>query len=350
MTHYLQCGKQGALLLRPYRNEDLVVRINIPHGCVVYFSREILGFETGNPKFPRCEHMHCNQGASVSWVMDLKLDIEAIESSTCSAIMAASRMQESENLDLEGRYGGDKWEPTHFTGSASRGVRFHPRLCTVLTNASGRIVLFCSKLRRNLVGFERDGVALDDILGRHNGITVQALEKWKHKGGLPIGVVRVFPFNHFAGLGFTSGQFAALIDSDPVANELMANLLTENSNLTASQEVEVTLFNNEGIVVGGPSLHDSLRAGKNQPGNKVRIPSLPRSMTHDGKSGAITAKMIHEGTIASRGEGLTIPKYRVSNMYTRQSEAEGHWLIRFTGVTTTRRGAIRKGLKKRKRS
>jgi hypothetical protein len=106
--HFLQRGKQGALLLHPYLNEVLVVRVNIPQGCVVYFSRKILGFETGNPQFPRCEHMHCNQGASVSWVIDLKLDIEKIESSTCSAIESASRMQAIENPDLEGRYGGDK--------------------------------------------------------------------------------------------------------------------------------------------------------------------------------------------------------------------------------------------------
>jgi hypothetical protein len=158
-----------------------------------------------------------------------------------------------------------------------------------------------------------------------------------------VGVLRVFRFKHFAGLGFTSGQFAAFIDADPERKEELANLLTENSNRTASQEVEITQFNEEGIVVGGPSLHDSLRAGKNKPGDKVRIPNLPRSMAQDGKKG-ITAKMIHAGTIASRGEGLTIPKY------TKQSEADGHWLIRFTGMTTTHREVTRKGMRKRKRS
>ena len=90
--------------------------------------------------------MHCNQGASVSWVIDLKLDIEKIESSTCSVIESASRMQAIENLDLEGRYGGDKWEPTHFTGSSSKTFYMKPRQCVVVMNASGRIVLFCSRI------------------------------------------------------------------------------------------------------------------------------------------------------------------------------------------------------------
>jgi uncharacterized Rossmann fold enzyme len=77
----------------------------------------------------------------------------------------------------------------------------------------------------------------------------------------------VFLFKHFAPWGFTSGQLAALVNEDPEAKELLANLLTENSNQTASQEVEITLFNKEGIVVGGPSLHDSISA-KHGPGTK----------------------------------------------------------------------------------
>ena len=170
-----------------------------------------------------------------------------------------------------------------------------------------------------------------------------------HTGRFPVSVLRVFPFKHFAGLGFTSGQFAALIDSDPERKEELANLLTENSNRTASQEVEITLFNKEGIVVGGPSLHDSLSVGKTRPGNKVRIPNLPSSMTQDGKQGAVTNKMIHAGTIASRGEGLTIPKYTRPKGLTHKQEADGHWLIRFTGMATTHREATRKGLSKRKR-
>jgi hypothetical protein len=157
-------------------------------------------------------------------------------------------------------------------------------------------------------------------------------------------VLRVFPFKHFAGLGLTSGQLAALIDADPEAEDMLANLLTENSNRTASQEVEITLFNSKGVVVGGPSLHDSIKSGiKKQPGNKVRIPNLPRSMAHNGSRG-VTTKMIKAGMIATRGEGLKIPKY------TKSSEADGHWLIRFTGVTTNRREATRKGVNKRKRS
>ena len=341
---YLQCGKQGAVLVRPFGNENLVVKVNIPHGCAVYMSKVILGFQAGNEQFPRCEHKHFNQGASISWVFQLRLDIKTIESSTCSAIEAASRMQAIENLDLEGRYGGDRWEPNHFTGSSSKTFYMKPRQSVLVTNASGRIVLFCNRIRQLTNGVERDGVSLFDIIGKQDGLSVQALERCSHTGGYVVGVLRDFLFKHFAGLGLTSGQLAALIDADPEAKELLANLLTENSNRTASQEVEITLFNEEGIVVGGPSLHDSLSAGKQRPGNKVRIPALPTSMTHDGKQGAITTKMIHAATIATRGEGLSIPKYTRKSNWTK---ADGHWLIRFTGVTTTHREVTRKGKRKR---
>jgi len=343
-AHWTQYGEHGVVHLRPV-GTDLEFRINIPPGCAVYMSREILGDDSGNAQFPRFEHKHFKFGALISWVLEIEnVDIEAIESSTCSAIMEASRRQDAMRLDLRGIFGGDKWNYSLYTASASRDERFRPREYTVLTNASGRIVLFCSRIQSLTNGVERDGVALFDIIGHQVGITVQALERCRHTGGYVVGVLRVFRFKHFAGLGFTSGQFAALIDADPEAKELLANLLTENSNQTASQEVEITLFNEEGIVVGGPSLHDSIAAGKTRPGNKVRIPNIPRSMAHDD-SRAITAKMIHAGTIATRGEGLSIPKY------TRNpSKADGHWLIRFTGVTTTRREVVRKGMSKRKRS
>ena len=343
-AHWTQHGEHGVVHLRPV-GTDLEFRINIPPGCAVYMSRGILGDDSGNAQFRRFEHKHFKFGARISWVLEIEnVDIETIESSTCSAIMEASRRQDAMRLDLRGIFGGDRWNYSLYTASASRDERFRPREYTVLTNASGRILLFCSRIHSLTNGVERDGVALFDIIGQHVGITVQALERCRHTGGYVVGVLRVFRFKHFAGLGFTSGQFAALIDADPERKEELANLLTENSNRTASQEVEITQFNEEGIVVGGPALHDSLRAGKNKPGDKVRIPNLPKSMTQDGKQGAVTAKMIHAGTIASRGEGLTIPKY------TRKQEADGHWLIRFTGVATTHREATRKGLSKRKRS
>ena len=341
-VHWTQYGEHGFVHLRPV-GTDLEFRINIPPGCAVYMSREILGDDSGNAQFPKFEHKHFKFGARISWVLEIEnIDIEAIESSTCSAIMEASRRQDAMCLDLRGIFGGDRWNYSLYTGSASRNENFKPRECTVVANEEGRPLLFCSRLRRNDEGFERDGVSLFDIIGKQDGLTVQGIERCSHTGGFVVGVLRVFRFKHFAGLGFTSGQFAALIDADPEAKELLANLLTENSNRTASQEVEVTLFNEEGIVVGGPSLHDSLSVGKKRPGNKLRIPALPTSMAHDG-SRAITNKMIHAGTIATRGEGLWIPKY------TTQSEADGHWLIRFTGVTTTRKEATRKGLSKRKR-
>jgi hypothetical protein len=271
-------------------------------------SRGILGDDSGNAQFPRFEHKHFKFGARISWVLEIEnVDIEAIESSTCSAIMEASRRQDAMRLDLRGIFGGDRWNYSLYTASASRDERFRPREYTVVTNASGRILLFCSRIQSLTNGVERDGVALFDILGGQDGLTVQGIERCRHTGGFVVGELRVFLFKHFAGLGFTSGQFAALIDADPEAKEELANLLTENSKQTASQEVEITLFDNDGIVKAGPSLHDSLRAGKNQPGNKVRIPNLPSSMTHDD-SRAITAKMIHAGTIATRGEGLKIPK------------------------------------------
>jgi hypothetical protein len=85
-------------------------------------------------------------------------------------------------------------------------------------------------------------------------------------------------------------------------------LQTENSNRTASQEIEITLFNKEGIVVGGPSIYDSTYAGtQNRDTNKVTIPNLPSSMAHGGST-TITNKMIRAGTIDSGGDGLWIPK------------------------------------------
>ena len=68
-------------------------------------------------------------------------------------------------------------------------------------------------------------------------------------------------------------------------------------------------------------------------------------MAHKG-SRTITNGMIHACTIDTKGVGLWIPKSTGG----RNSKADGHWLIRFTGVTTTHREATRKGWSKRRRS
>ena len=198
-AHWTQHGEHGVVHLRPV-GTDLEFRINIPPGCAVYMSREILGDDSGNAQFPKFEHKHFKFGARISWVLEIEnVDIEAIESSTCSAIMEASCRQDAMRLDLRGIFGGDRWNYSLYTGPTSRVAYMKPREYTVATNASGRIVLFCSRLRRNDEGFERDGVALFDILGQQDGLTVQGIERCSHTGGFVVGVLRVFRFKHFAG-------------------------------------------------------------------------------------------------------------------------------------------------------
>jgi hypothetical protein len=118
-----------------------------------------------------------------------------------------------------------------------------------------------------------------------------------------------------------------IIHADPEAKEELVNLLAKNSNRTATQQVSVTLFDNDDNIVGGPSLHDSLRAGwNNKDENEATLPShLP------GRKGRrITVEMIHEGTIDTKGEGLRIPKRNGSGKI-----QIGYTIVRFTGVTTT---------------
>jgi hypothetical protein len=92
-AHWTQYGEHGIVHLRPV-GTDLEFRINIPPGCAVYMSREILGDDSGNAQFPKFEHKHFKFGARISWVLEIEnVDIEAIESSTCSAIMEACKMQ-----------------------------------------------------------------------------------------------------------------------------------------------------------------------------------------------------------------------------------------------------------------
>jgi hypothetical protein len=62
-----------------------------------------------------------------------------------------------------------------------------PRQCTVVTNKDGRIVLFCSRIGLLTNGVERVGVSLEDIIGRQEGLTVQALERCSHTGGFRVG-------------------------------------------------------------------------------------------------------------------------------------------------------------------
>ena len=105
--HWTQYREHGAVHLRPV-GTDLEFRINIPPSCAVYMSRKILGYESGNPQFSRFEHKHFKDGARISWVFEIEdVNIEAIESSTCSAIMAASRRQDAMRLNLSGIFGGD---------------------------------------------------------------------------------------------------------------------------------------------------------------------------------------------------------------------------------------------------
>jgi hypothetical protein len=69
--HYLPHGKQGAICLRP-TNFGSEFKITIPPGSAVFMSREILGYESGNPQLPRFQHKHYNQGPSISWVTEIE--------------------------------------------------------------------------------------------------------------------------------------------------------------------------------------------------------------------------------------------------------------------------------------
>ena len=69
-VQYLSKGKQGAIHLRP-KGIGLEFKINIPHGTVVYMSREILGYDSGNSEFPFFQHKHLKQGASISCVFEV---------------------------------------------------------------------------------------------------------------------------------------------------------------------------------------------------------------------------------------------------------------------------------------
>ena len=80
---------------------------------------------------------------------------------------------------------------------------------------------------------------------------------------------------------------------------------------------------------------------KNKDENKATIPQLlPKSVT-GGKQSAITI-----GTIATKGEGLRIPKYSIGC----KPKPIGYTLVRFTGVTKSHREVVHETWNKRKHS
>lgn len=164
-------------------------------------------------------------------------------------------------------------------------------------------------------------------------------------GGYQVGGLRIVPLKVYDEWGYNMAQLSALVNADPEAKEELVNLLSENSKLTASQQISVKFFNNDGSVIG-PTLYDSLNAGiNNKDEDKVTLPKfMPKSMT-GGKKSRITIPMIHEGTIATKGEGLRIPKATQG----KYSKTIGYTLVRFTGVTKSHREVIREAwLNKRK--
>ena len=85
---------------------------------------------------------------------------------------------------------------------------------------------------------------------------------------------------------------------------------------------------------------------KNKDENKATIPQLlPKSVT-GGKQSAITIGTIHEGTIATKGEGLRIPKYSIGC----KPKPIGYTLVRFTGVTKSHREVVHETWNKRTHS
>ena len=271
--------------------------------------------------------------------------MNSIDRALSDAIHEATRIQDEENLDLDGIFAYPHWAPELFEGSASRNGTFSPRFPTVITTEEGIPLLVCSKLQRNAEGFERDGLALEDIIGLQNGLTKGAIEAAVSTGGYRFGSMLIVPLAVFDPLGYNMAQLSALVNEDPKAKEKLTELLSENSKRTASQQVSVEFFGNDGSVIG-PTLYDSLNAGiKNKDENKVTIPYLLKSVT-GGKQIPITIGMIHEGAIVTKGEGLRIPKF--SRGCTPKNI--GYTLIRFTGVTKSHREVLRESWNKRKPS
>jgi len=91
--------------------------------------------------------------------------MDSFDRDVSDAILEASCRQARENLDLDGIFGGPRWAPELFTGSASRNGLFEPRFETVIATEDGRPLLVCSRLSRNDDGHERGGVTLEDIIG-----------------------------------------------------------------------------------------------------------------------------------------------------------------------------------------
>ena len=334
--HFLQHGKQGAIHLRP-KDIGLEFKINIPSGSVVFMSKNILGFRSGNPHFPRFEHKHFKQGASISWVMEVE-DIETTESDKCSAIEAASRKQDAERLDLEGIWGDEKWEPAHFKATNSTSANFNPRVYSIIADKKCRPLLLCHRIQKLDKGYVRDGHTLKEIIGPRVGLNEQALKANMHTGGFVVAKLRIFPLEFFDQWGYTSGQLKALFEADIEAKDLLVDLLAEKTKRSASQQLSVSLFDNDGNLVKGPSLYDSLhQAFHNKDKNKATLPIKVPNIGNHAERRNVTIEVIHAGTIATEGEGLWIPKF----IQGRYPKPNGGWRVCFTGVIKSRSDLVR---------
>jgi hypothetical protein len=334
-VHILQHGKQGAIHLRP-KDIGLEFKINISSGSVVYMSRDILGFQSGNPHFPRFEHKHFKQGASISWVLELE-GIETTESDKCSAIEAAARKQDAEHLDLDGIWGDEKWEPAHFKGTNTLKANFKPRVYSIIADEKCRPLLLCYRICKLPNGVVRDGHTLNEILGAQKGFDERALKANMHTGGFTVTKLRIFPLEFCDEWGYTSGQLKALFEADIEAKDLLVNLLAEKTKRSGSQQVSVSLFDNDGNLVKGPSLYDSLgQARYNKDENKATLPRNFQGNSHAERQ-CVSIETIHAGNIATEGKGLWIPKFAMG----RYAKPNGGVRVCFTGVIKSHSDVIR---------
>ncbi len=255
--------------------------------------------------------------------------IKTTESDKCSAIEAASRKQDAERLDLEGIWGDEKWEPAHFKATNSTSANFNPRVYSIIADEKCRPLLLCHRIQKLDKGYVRDGHTLKGIIGDIAGLNERALKANMHTGGFAVAKLRIFPLEFFDQWGYTSGQLKALFEADIEAKDLLVDLLAEKTKRSASQQLSVSLFDNDGNLVKGPSLYDSVRqAFHNKDKNKVTLPNRFPNIGNHADRPNVSIEKIHAGTIATDGEGLWIPKF--TNR--RNPKPNGGLRVRFTGV------------------
>ena len=105
------------------------------------------------------------------------------KSDKCSAIEAATHKQDVERLDLDGIWGGEKWDPAIFRamkGRCNNGY-FNPRVYSVIADETYQPLLVCYRIRQHN-GFDLEGHSLKFILEAQDGLTERALKANMHTG------------------------------------------------------------------------------------------------------------------------------------------------------------------------